>query len=651
MTTTKQIDPAVMQQVKRWEEKILSARKKYEDDFTRFRENMEFVAGLQWAGQESITHDKYVANITLRTLNQKKSVLYAKNPTCEAKRRERLDFQLWDGKMETLMSAYQSAMTNPMDIQSLAVLNDYMIGMQRRQVIDRIGDTLRLSYEWNVDDQEPSFKSQMKDLVDRVLVCGVGYVKLSFVRNSVTPLADGLEITLRDRAQRAKAILARLEEQDVDEESVLEDLRLLLTNQVTSATEDAGDVQEKLLFQFLPSTSVIPDPACRSLRGFTGARWIAHEFNLPITEVNEFFEVKLQDTKVKRYGADSLEPKDGEASDNACEETVRVWEVFDKRTMTHCFICEGYEDYLQAPEPMVPQIKHFWNIFPLTFNRVETEPGLKVTIFPPSDVDLIRHAQKEWNRSRDALRTHRKANAPKYVTSASLSQEDVERIESAAPHTVVKLQSIPDGTDVSKLFVPVQHVHPNPVLYDTGPLQQDILQAVGMQEANLGPVSGNETATGQTIAEQSRMSASASNVDDLDEFLSLLYRAGGEMLLREMSEITAKMIAGVGAVWPENYREMFLTDVYLEIAAASSGRPNKAMDVATFERLAPLLIQAGANPQAIVREGARRLGDNVDIPSFFPLMPIQAPAMGGAAQPQQPLQELPSQAPVPLPAA
>jgi hypothetical protein len=205
---------------------------------------------------------------------------------------------------------------------------------------------------------------------------------------------------------------------------------------------------------------------------------------------------------------------------------------------------------------------------------------------------------------------------------------------------------VPSGTDVTKLFVPVQHTAINSALYDTGPLQQDILQAAGMQEANLGPVTGNETATGQTIAEQSRMSATASNVDDLDDFLTLLTESGGEMLLRTVSESVVKHVVGPGAVWPEQYLPEILNDVFLRIAASSSGRPNKAVDVAIFERIAPLLLQAGANPQALVREGVRRLGDTLDIPSFFPLSgnvnPQQIP------QPQQSLQELPSQSPVPL---
>lgn len=648
--------PLTANAVKDWCSRIRDAKKEVQKDFDRMRENMEFASGLQWADQEEIQSQNYVANLTLRTLNQKKSVLYAKNPKAEVMTRERLEFQLWDGKMETLMLAYQAVQMNPMDVHAMATLNDYLIGMQRKQIVRRVGDTIRILYEWNVDEQQPSFKTQMKDLVGRVIVCGVGYVKMSFVRDALSPLSssDSDKSTIADRAKRAQALLEKIQNGDVEaDDPIIESLRLLVNGMsIPSAYDDPNDVTERLVFDFLPATSVIVDPRCKSLRGFAGARWIAQEYMLPLNEVNEYFECDLKTGgELKVYNASGEEQMAMDAQTSKPESLVCVWEVFDKRTQTHFFVCDGYDCYLQEPEAVQPTIKHFWPIFPLTFNTVESEPGRKVSLYPPSDVDLLKHPQKEWNRTREALRTHRKANQPKYLTSAELSEEDKANIENAKPHSVIKLQSIPSGADVSKLFVPIAHVPPNPVLYDTSMLQTDILQTAGLQEANLGPVVGNETATGQTIAEQSRMTASASNVDDLDDFLSLLAQSGCEMLVRECSSATAQRIVGPGAVLPDHSRDQFLNDIQLKISAASSGRPNKAVDVANFERIAPFLLQAGANPQAVIREGVRRLDDSVDIPSFFPLQGVQPMAGANAPQapqPQQPLQELPSQAPVPL---
>jgi len=57
--------------VTKWLGKIEQAKKKWEPDFKRMRDNMEFVSGLQWDGQKTIETDRYINNITLRAVSQK----------------------------------------------------------------------------------------------------------------------------------------------------------------------------------------------------------------------------------------------------------------------------------------------------------------------------------------------------------------------------------------------------------------------------------------------------------------------------------------------------------------------------------------------------------------------------------------------------
>ena len=89
---------ATKAEINLWMHKIKRAKCKWEPDFKRMRENMEFVSGLQWAGQKTIDDDKYVANLTLRLVAQKVATLYAKNPTVVARPRERMYHQLCDGE-------------------------------------------------------------------------------------------------------------------------------------------------------------------------------------------------------------------------------------------------------------------------------------------------------------------------------------------------------------------------------------------------------------------------------------------------------------------------------------------------------------------------------------------------------------------------
>jgi len=110
------------------------------------------------------------------------------------------------------------------------------------------------------------------------------------------------------------------------------------------------------------------------------------------------------------------------------------------------------------------------------------------------------------------------------------------------------------------------------------------------------------------------MSSLGSHVDDLDQFLTDITRAGSSILLKLMNPQEATKIAGPGAVWPTLSAQQIADELSLEIEAGSSGRPNKATDIANFERLAPLLIQIpGIDPTWLAKEAIRRMDDGLDL--------------------------------------
>ena len=642
--------------VKAWAEKVRKAKAKWEPDFKRMRSNMDFVAGFQWNSQKQMTEDRYIANFTIRSINQKVASLYARNPKVVAQRRQRLDFQMWDGKMESVMQALGTATMAAQSMgfvppEAMALLTDFQQGRTIQQLVEKIGRTLEIIYQYQQDTQEPDFKTQAKEWVRRAAVCGVGYIKVIFCRdyehNDLTQ--SETRQSTAERVQRAKAILEKMEKGEIEED----DQRVeTLKNLIASLGLDPTDyenvaVKERLVFDFPTATSIIPDEKCRCLKGFIGAHWIAEEFFYPLDFVNAMYETDIKSGgDVKHYDA-AGKAMERNTSDNAKDDPstkpiVCLWQVYDLDTKSTFIICDGHNDFVMEPEVVTPATKSFWTIFPLTFNDIETEPGCKTTIFPPSDVQLLMPMQKEWNRTRQALRQQRKANAPKYmVPKGHLSEADKDAIENAEDNQVVELENLPSGADPSKVVVPLQVAAIDPAVYDTKPLQEDALLSTGQQEANVGPAQPNVTATVGSIAEQSRMTVTTSNIDDLDDCLSSVARCGGEMLMREMSQETVRHIAGPGAAWPEQNRDDFLNELELEVVAASSGRPNKVVDIANFEKIAPLIMQAGGNPQAVIREAIKRLDDRLDPTDFFPLpMPAMQPA-----GPQQGAQQGPAGAP------
>jgi len=233
---------------------------------------------------------------------------------------------------------------------------------------------------------------------------------------------------------------------------------------------------------------------------------------------------------------------------------------------------------------------------------------------------------------------HRRANRPKYgVPKGILSDADKRKLGDCHPNEVIEFDSMQPGQKISELIAPLVHQPIDQTVYDNTPLQQDMFMVLGNEE---GPVaaSADNTATAATINEQSRLVTTASNVDDLDDLLSDLAEAGGEVLLREFSPENVRRIVGPGAVWPTTDIENFVNYVYLTVEGASSGRPNKALEIANFTQLAPLLLQAGASPAFIVREAIKRLDDRLDMDEAFPfgasmaVAPMGGPGMGGGTQ-------------------
>ena len=639
-----------------WCTRIREAKARWRDDFERMRANMRFAAGYQWAGQEKVDDDRYVSNMTLRAVNQKVASLYARNPKAVVKLRDRMDYRLWDERIETLNLAVLNE-----GVESMALIEDYQSGRAIREMLARVARTLEIVYQYQIDRHEPEFKCQMKQLVRRAVTTGVGFVRIRFEReyeSGVSPNMDSNAVTL---ARESVAILEKIQEGEISSsDAEIERLRMAV-----AAMQEAPEqriLSERLVFDFPPSTSVIVDPKCRALRGFIGADWVAQEYVLPLSQVEAHFECDLQlGTDISRKEEATVDaPAQISATDRSTEDPeVVFWQVFDKRTKSSFYVCDGYKDYLAPPVPVEPRLHRFWPLFTLTFNDTEMEDAAESsTIYPPSDVQLMKHAQKEWNRTREELRTHRQANTPKYVTTGNwMTQKDRDGLENVPPHGIIDLQGLPPGVRPAEALAALQHAPLDPLLYDVAPLKEDILFTTGQQEANLGPAPSNVTATVGTIAEQSRLSVTASNVDDQDGLLTDMARAAGETLLLNMSLETVRQIAGPGAAWSEANRELFANELLLEVEAASSGRPNKAIEIANWERVAPILLQVGANPHYLIRRTLKILEDDTDPTEAFPVLgpPPQpgqeeqaSPAKKPQASPAQPLQSLPSESPVPL---
>lgn len=653
-------DLATKALVAQWQGKVLAAKRHWDSTFKAMKWGQRFVKGKQWPHQVE-GDERYVANIVQRHVTQRTASLYAKNPKFYYDRRKTLDFAVWDGKPQTLQDAMatiqasQQLLVDPDPMvqaqaqQAMApamqLLQDITEGVNRRKMMGRIGATLEILAEHELLEQQPVFKKQMKQLIRRVLACKVGYLKLGFQREMQLRPEDQEKV--RDYTQQ----IARLEQLAADQadgelhdcDAEMAELRDLL-----KAVQNGEKVivREGLVLDFPQSTRIIPDTRMTQLQGFLGCGWIAHEFSLTFDTIKQVYDVDL--SSAGATGGDSrktdfsglggntswaFNSNDAGKTETRQSECL-VWEIQNKDNGQVFTIADGYGDFLRAPADPDVKLDRFWTIFALTFNDAEDEDDP----FPQSDAELLRHIQIERNRSREGLREHRIAARPATVVrGGTLSDEDKDNLRNHPAMAVIELSGLAEEADVGKVLQNLQKPGVDPNLYQTNFLEQDTMLVTGSQEANLGGVSGG-TATESSIAESSRMSSVGSNIDDLDDFLTEVAHASGQILLANMSEETVKEVVGPGAVWPVLTVQQISRDLILKVEAGSSGRPNKAADIANFERLAPTILQIpGISPRYLGEHAIRLLDDKVDLEDAIldglPPITALAQAMGSQLTP------------------
>lgn len=625
------VDPAVENAVKKRLAEIKAAEKHFEKPFKQMLDDQQYARGKQW-GEGG--HQNYVVNITLRHIQTRTAGLYAKNPKVQVKRQPKIDGIYWDGEISSLQEAQQRIAENmqmglPPDAMDQAIVQEADQINQQRAAIDRVGKSLLLIQNHFLDGGFPTFKEQAKQCLRQALTCGVGYIKIGFHRpGEVRPEPDAV---LGDVAERQARV------QGIDEEAAPERAEAEQALFIASLEGDGGYVEpEGLIYTWPSPTMLIPDPKSRSLIGWQGTRWVAEKFYMTKEEIKEIYGVDLKDGAYTPYSYSDIESKPSFVADDKAidgdKATACVYEVWDKARGTVETVCEGYQGYLRPPAaPM--RIEGFFPYRALVLNDVADDKCL----FPPSDVFLLRDMQEDTNRARQGIREHRLANRPRQIVPEGVfDEEDEKRLAEARAHDVIKAKVAP-GTDLRTIIQAAPTVAITQELYDTAQSERDILRVVGSQEANFGPT-GGATATEVGVAESSRQTAMASQMDDLDLFLGTIMRASGQILLRNLSPERAREIAGPGAAWPEWDGEAIAGDLILSIKSGSSGMPNQAQQAANLERLLPFAIQMpGFNPTKMsekIAEGMGMADDLLDlIDSSQPsILALNALAGAGAMQ-------------------
>src|SRR5262245_46165293 len=413
------------------------------------------------------------------------------------------------------------------------VIQDAQMVKQQLTILNKISRTLEILYEYEVSEQQQPFKSMMKMTVRRAATSGVGWVRLGFQRvMGRSPDLDSRITDIETQLKLIERVSADIADDEVSlDDPVAEEMRLTIQS---LSTETDAVVREGLLFTWPKSTAIIPDPRMVQLREFLGCDWVAEEFCLSVNEIQETYgvDVSKSHNSYRRTdtGTDYERARaswqtggenayDGAHIDSSDADNCLVWEIFNKRDGLVYIVCDGYPDFLREPAKPDVYTDRFWPWFLVAFNEL---PG---TPFPVSDVSLIRPIQRELNRARQGLREHRIANRPKTVYSdGTLSEEDIDALRNHPVNALISVSGLQPGQDVNTVVQALKGAPIDPNLYEVNPVFQDLLRAVGDQEADLGGT-GGDTATESSIAASAKASAVGSAVDDIDETLTGIARA------------------------------------------------------------------------------------------------------------------------------
>ena len=664
------VSKAEKQLVAKWLKKIRAAEKHWSKVFERMKKCQQIAAHgayKEWLSDEW----RYVAPILNRHINQAVSQLYAKNPVAIASPRKRLYHAVWDGTTEQpMMLGAQAMMGNPQaEQQLLGIAQDIAEAQIQKALAERMAKTMTILHAYQIDEQPYDFKTQVKALVRRTKVNGVGYVKFGFIREmELRPETT----TLLEDSTRKLAEIERMAEEVTEEDDGDLDAEKLELQMLIQDIQNNPDrvVREQVVYDYPKSTEIVLDPKTRHLKSLLGTRWLAHKFDFSAEEIETIYKVDIE----KAMSPDLKAANDMMESEDCDERTYRVYEVQDKITKQVFVISEAYEGFLKAPQEPDVFVEQFFNVIPLVFNEIEHDEE----IYPLSDVWVARHMQFEYNRSREGLREHRIAARPYWLAARGrLQDRDKTALATHAAHALIEVT--PDGSDKPLSSVveagPTAPIDPN--LYETEGVYSDMQRSVGTQEANLGGTSG-ATATESSIAENSRMSSLSDNTDDLDDMLTRLARVTGQIMAQMLTKERVIEIVGPGAAWPEvpMNRKQLADEIMLSVRAGSSGRPNQAAQLANAERAWPALSQLpGINPEPLAAKYADLLDIDFDellqkgtlsivaqnamakpaaAPGAGPVPAAQAPAGqgGGAQNAEQPAEATPpGQAAMPAPGA
>lgn len=261
-----------------------------------------------------------------------------------------------------------------------------------------------------------------------------------------------------------------------------------------------------------------------------------------------------------------------------------VWERYELHSRRRYVWIDGYSKFL-INEVYSTTSRYFYPYFLFYFNRVTGR------FMPLSDAKLQRPFNEEYNLLRTHDRAAKRASYNKYVVPAGvLTDEEKDKLESAAPEAVIELQNVKEVEPYLKTIVGSNY---EPLKYDSTKCRADLDETGNVPASARGDTHGASFATSDQIANQTMNEQS-------DRYRGLLERGITEIGVHILDiandvlpESHVKSRLGPGAVFPEIDRKTMWSSMQLEVVGGSMSKPNQARNLDLWKNIGGFLNSIG----------------------------------------------------------
>lgn len=535
--------------VKRWEGKLLRARKHdrpQRDEFDRWR---RYAAGERQKGKKEWLVDTNLIEATIEGLVPS---IYARNPEIEV---------------------------SPSDA----------VGETHYAVVRQFAKTVQTVINRLLWDAKLKRRAQRS--VRSVFVSGIGVLKVTMQLDSEKdPEIERRIASLTDNLRRIDYLMREQMAQDETPEQ-LEAQRAELQAQIEALSEHVEVMVAKgLVIDVFPTDDVQVDDEQRELVDYEYANWIAlRTWYTPERAMEQFGLTKddLRGAKTYATKSDNTEAGDcetytGRESDDERGGWLACWEIWDKQSTTVYTHIQGLKRWVRAPFAPKPAGRRFYPIFLLGFHWQDNRR------WPLVPVQMWHKLQDEYARTRSSFAEHRRRAKPARIADKdAFSPEDAKKVNNPDLNELVLVDRVDKTVPLKNQVATLDYPQVDAGLYDTSAVRADLEQVSGLTDAGRSAVIKPKTATEANILASGGASRSSLKQDEVEDMIEDIACYVAELALQCMTLQDAQRYAGPGAVWPRLSLEQIHTLLDINVRAGTSGMPNTAQEQQTWTMLAP----------------------------------------------------------------